>query len=234
GEASGILITGATGFLGAFLVDELRRVAPQARLYCLVRAPTEAEGRERLLASLRRYMLAGESLTPPLETALVPVLGDLGQPRLGLDERQWHPLARQVQLIYHCGAQVNFVLPYRQVRAANVEATKDLLRLACSAGGMRPLHLVSTLSVFPQSGSGMGQIWYEGDDLAGYEHQLQGGYPQSKWVCERLVARAGAHGLPVTVQRPGLISGHGRTGAWNTDDAMCRRLKTYVQLGAVP
>jgi thioester reductase-like protein len=239
--ASGIFITGATGFLGTYLVDELLRLAPATRLYCLVRAPTIAAGRERLLAARRRYLLTDEATDPRLASALIPVLGDLSQPRLGLDEARWHQLAERVQLIYHCGAQVNFVLPYAQVRAANVLSTTDLLRLACSQPGLRPLHFVSTLSVFPPAGphvpaaaTAHGRTWYENDDLVGYEQALEGGYPQSKWVGERLVTRAGALGLPATIHRPGLITGHSRAGAWNTDDAMCRRLKSYIELGLVP
>ncbi len=238
GEAAGILLTGATGFLGAFLLDALRRVAPRTRLYCLVRAVSIAEGYARLVAAQRRYMLIDETADDPhLNMVIQPVLADLSQPHLGLDANQWQDLAQQVQLIYHCAARVNFVLPYAQARTENVAATLDLIRLACSGGALRPVHFVSTLSVFPPHGVDDGaetQTWYEDDDLAGYERLLRGGYPQSKWVGERLVARAGMLGLPVTTYRPGLITGHSRTGAWNTDDAMARRLKTYLQLGIVP
>jgi thioester reductase-like protein len=45
---------------------------------------------------------------------------------------------------------------------------------------------------------------------------------------------AGSRGLPVTIYRVGRVTGHSRTGSWNTDDMPCRLVKGGIQLGAVP
>jgi len=71
----------------------------------------------------------------------------------------------------------------------------------------------------------------EGIDHGGV---LYGGYTQSKWVAEKLVTVARSRGLPVAVYRPGLITGHSRTGAWNTDDFMSRLIKSWIELGSAP
>src|SRR5207237_7411949 len=60
------------------------------------------------------------------------------------------------------------------------------------------------------------------------------GYTQSKWVAEKMVRTARERGLPVTIYRPPLIAGHSKTGAWYTDDFLCRFLKGCIQLGCMP
>jgi thioester reductase-like protein len=94
------------------------------------------------------------------------------------------------------------------------------------------VHYVSTSGVF-YSRHYRGQILPEtdaADHCAG--HAL--GYSQSKWVAERLVTAAGARGLPVTVYRAPFITGHAVTGAWNSDDFICRLVRGIVALGAIP
>ena len=83
-EASSVLVTGTTGFLGAFLLDELVRAAGQdTRFYCLVRDRDSGQGEStnRVLDTLRFYGLAGHSAGE----RIVPVAGDLSQSRMGLD-----------------------------------------------------------------------------------------------------------------------------------------------------
>ena len=82
-EASSVLVTGTTGFLGAFLLDELVRAAGQdTQFYCLVRDRDSGQGEStnRVLDTLRFYGLAGHSAGE----RIVPVAGDLTQPRMGL------------------------------------------------------------------------------------------------------------------------------------------------------
>lgn len=77
---------------------------------------------------------------------IVPVLGDLGQPRLGLSEANWTALSTQIDAIVHNGAYVHWLLPYAKLRPSNVEATVEVLRFACT-GRVKLVHYVSTTSV---------------------------------------------------------------------------------------
>ena len=63
---------------------------------------------------------------------------------------------------------------------------------------------------------------------------VHGGYSQSKWVSERLLALSAARGVPVTLYRPARITGHSESGACNTEDFLFRMLKGCVQLRAYP
>ena len=76
--------------------------------------------------------------------------GDLAQPLLRLSSEQFGELTEIVEVIYHNGAQVNTLYPYSELKAANVSGTKQILRLA-SHGRIKPLHYISTLSVFSRT-----------------------------------------------------------------------------------
>ncbi|MEA2490646.1 MAG: hypothetical protein QOH21_2438, partial [Acidobacteriota bacterium] len=90
------LLTGATGFLGAFLLDELLRATP-ATVYCLVRAKDPDDGLRRIRENLATYGLTADL------TRIVPLLGDLALPHLGLDEAMLQYLAEALDVIYHNG-----------------------------------------------------------------------------------------------------------------------------------
>ncbi|MEL7409463.1 MAG: SDR family oxidoreductase, partial [Cyanobacteria bacterium J06558_2] len=94
---------------------------------------------------------------------------------------------------------------------------------------VKPLHFISTISVF----AGTNQIILEDESLE-INRSPVGGYTQSKWVAEKIVALAGDRGIPVTIHRPGRISGHSQTGACNPDDHTYRLIRGCIQLGSAP
>ncbi|UCG22803.1 MAG: thioester reductase domain-containing protein, partial [Chloroflexota bacterium] len=226
-EPAFILLTGATGFLGAFLLDELLRKT-QADIYCLVRCSNVAEGRRRIEENLALYLPKDEHPG----SRIIPVPGDMAKPLLGLSEQQFEALADRIDAIYHSGAWVNWIYPYERLEPANVFGTQEILRLACQVK-VKPLHFVSTISVFPLFSESESAVIHEQDSL---DHRgvLYGGYMQTKWVAEKLVSVARSRGMPVAIYRPGLITGSSQTGAWNTEDVTSKLVKTIVELGFTP
>ncbi|HEV2734541.1 MAG TPA: thioester reductase domain-containing protein, partial [Longimicrobiaceae bacterium] len=221
-----VLLTGATGFLGAYLLHALLR-RTGARVHCLVRAGGREEGARRIRAALESYGLWSDADA----ARIVPVPGDLAEPLLGLGEEGFDALADTVEAVYHNGARVNHTFPYAALRAPNVGGTHEVLRLACRKEP-RPVHYVSTVAVLapPRGGDA---VLPEDDPGDGWE-SIHGGYAQSKWVAERLVREAGARGLPVSIYRPGLVTGDTRTGICPTHDFAWRLVKACVLAGAVP
>jgi thioester reductase-like protein len=224
-----VLLTGATGFVGAFLLRDLLQQS-KATIHCLVRATDVQDGLGRLRRNLADYGLWNEKFT----RRLVVVLGDLARPRLGLDDTTYAHLAKTIDVIYHNGALVNFVYPYQAHRAANVGGTREVLRLAVQER-LKAVHVVSTLSVFHAGTQHEqnGRVFYENDDLDALDLPF-GGYAQSKWVAEKLTLAARDRGLPVALYRPGLVAGDSKSGAWNTADLMSTMARASFLLGAIP
>jgi thioester reductase-like protein len=127
---------------------------------------------------------------------------------------------------------VNFVYPYESHKAANVRGTEEILRLAV-LGELKPVHFVSTLSVFHTGEHDDGTVFAEGDELEEVGVPF-GGYAQSKWVAEKMVMTAVERGIPAAIYRPGLVSGDSETGAWNTADMMTTLARASIAIGAVP
>ncbi len=221
-----MLLTGATGFLGAYLLRELIDQT-EAQVCCLVRADDEQAARERLQRTLAIYGLWNERDA----ARICPVPGDLSQPLLGLGADRFAALASDVDTIYHNGAWLNFVHPYQRLKSANVDGTREVLRLACH-GSAKAVHYVSTAGVFYGAA-------YDGrsiDEAEPLDHPdgLDLGYTQTKWVAEQLVWEAARRGLAVSVYRPGWILGGSRTGHANGDDFFGRLVRGCVQLGLAP
>jgi amino acid adenylation domain-containing protein/thioester reductase-like protein len=222
-----VFLTGTTGFLGAFLLPELLE-GTQADIYCLVRAADIEEGKKRILANLETYSLLNKEQI----SRIIPVVGDLSQSLLGISTQQFHLLAGKLDVIYHNGAWVNYILPYSTLKATNVLGTHEVLRLAFQ-NKLKPVHYVSSLGVFGLVEDSWDQAIRE-DDTLEHGRTLYDGYAQSKWVAEKLVTIARSKGLPVCIYRPGMITGDHQNGICNTNDFMWRLIKGCIQLGNIP
>jgi amino acid adenylation domain-containing protein/thioester reductase-like protein len=226
-EPKHILLTGATGFLGAFLLLELLQQT-NANIYCLVRDENSDVGQKKLQSILDSYLIWNESFCQ----RIIPVIGDLSQPLLGLNEQKFQELANQIDIIYHNGAWVHHIYPYSVLKAANVLGTQEVLRLACQVK-TKPVHFISTASIFSPLKESEVTVATEADNIDDYPVPSNG-YLQTKWVCEKLIKTAQQRGLPISNYRIGRVSGHSNTGVFNANDLVYKLIIGCVQLGSVP
>jgi len=221
---SAVLLTGATGFFGAFLLNSLLQQT-HCTLHVLVRAANYEAAAARIQAALRQVDSA-ISLSDPAYGKRVQVhCGDVSQSHLGLSKELWGHLAGCTDCVLHNAAIVNYVLNYHALRPHNVEATRELLRFAATARRKR-FHFVSSTFIFgwtPQT------LLRESDDNPEMAN-LDFGYAQSKWVSEQLVHAATRQGLRTCIYRPSLLSAS-MAGVGNAGDIVVRLLSFMINHG---
>ena len=221
---SHMLLTGATGFLGPFLLTSLLGRTSHT-LHALIRATDEAHGLDRIVASLRRAQLWSPALEAEVRARVRVVCGDLAEPHLGIGEAEFQRLAESVDAIMHNGALVNYVRTYDALRPANVVGTHELLRLAMTAH-RKTFHLVSSTFIYGWSTEPVVGEWDANAKMSG----LDFGYSQTKWVAEQLVLAAQRQGLEVRIYRPSLISPT-RAGSGSEDDILVRLTAFMIEHG---
>ena len=216
--ATSVLLTGATGFVGAFILDGLLRKGIE--VYAIVRANNTDEARKRLESILESYGL----WDPGFASLLKPLIGDISRPLLGLPDEEFHNLAQVVNSICHSGALVDWMRPLEDYVGPNIISTHEVLRLA-SYGRAKTVHVISTMSTLPK---------HLGFDLT--EKDPEYGYGTSKYVAERLVAAARWRGANASVYRLPYVTASTSTGHFRLDrgDFLHNMFVGSLQMGALP
>jgi nucleoside-diphosphate-sugar epimerase len=200
-----ILLTGATGLLGRYLLRDLLKAGQ--RVAVVVR-PTERQSAEARVASL---LAAWEKRGVPSLPVPHVLVGDITEPALGLssDDRRW--VAGHCDMLLHNAASLTFEAsggedgePWR----SNLDGTRHVLEL-CRETGIADFHHVSTAYV-----CGLRTGLVREDELdAGQE--FGNDYEKSKLQAEQLV-RSADFLAPPTIYRPAIIVGDSRTGFTTT------------------
>lgn len=215
-----ILLTGGTGYTGAFLLREFINRS-EAQVWVIVRAANEQEAMQRILANLNQYGI----LLPGDAQRINAIPGDVGEPYLGVSHIIYDSLCATIEMIIHNAAISSYAMPYRHLKPTNVLGTLEVLRLAGRVQ-IKPVHYISSLSVFPGHA---GKTTYDEVALQ-TPNGLVGGYRQTKWVSDRLIASAGERGIPYNIYRPGQITGAQTSGACSTDTYLNAAIKSCVEL----
>lgn len=221
-----IFLTGATGFIGRFLLRRLLDDYEQAKIYCLVRATNRQEAIARLKETLVQWDLWREGD----DDRLVAIPGDIAKSKLGLNAEDYHFIAEDVDSIFHCASTVNHFENYAAAKVANVDSLNDLLRLSITK---RPkvFNYVSTLSIFNTEGHKVERIIDEASQINNENHLAINGYETSKWVADKIVMLAQARGLPCNIYRLGLVWADSQKGRFDPQQREYRILESCVLSG---
>ncbi|GAM21371.1 hypothetical protein SAMD00019534_045460 [Acytostelium subglobosum LB1] len=223
-----VFLTGASGYLGSFLLYELLSQQGVDKVHCLVRGTSSMEeAKDRLINLLNKYKL---SLTEQQASRIIPVLGCLDQPLFGLSIDAFTQLANQVNLILHNGAVVNMVIPYPNMKATNVLGTQEIIRLACAGSYIIRVAHVSTIGTFSDRSS----VITEASTPTLDNLDMMNGYNQSKLIAEQLVKQAQVRGVPVLMFRPATVYANSATGVDNPNDFVRLLLKGILHMSAYP
>lgn len=184
-----VVLTGATGSLGAHILDQLIRRPSVARVICLSRASSDAESLVRLQASLQQRQ---RTLTPEAWSKILSLAADVNNSnQLGLESAETYEMIRaSATAIIHNAWPVNFNLLLSSFEP-HIGGAVNLLNLAQSSErAVRPAVFFSSSVSTVQGGKQfVDNICPEGFmSEAGTAAGM--GYGRSKWVVEKLLERA--------------------------------------------
>jgi myxalamid-type nonribosomal peptide synthetase MxaA len=217
-ERKSLLLTGANGFLGAFILQELLQSYKES-VTCIIRAKDDRTARLRLEESLKYFRI---ELSCDEWERVRAIAGDVSLLRFGLSESLWSDLQKDVSAIFHNAAMVNSLNSYAQHRPTNVEGTVNALSFAYGAERIA-FHYISTVGL-------LGSTTEECLEVPLTTQPSSGGYAQSKWVAEQLVCKAHKQfGGSLTIYRPCTIFAHSHSGAANPKDTIIRLLQGLLQ-----
>jgi thioester reductase-like protein len=195
-----LLLTGATGLLGRYLMKDL--LSRGVKLAVLVRPSRRNNPHQRIEAAMRVWE---EEFGRPLPRPVV-LCGDIVSPDLGLSGPELRWAAENCESVIHNAASLSFVSTGRQSEPwrSNVGGTQNILEF-CEQAGIENLHHVSTAYV---AGQRIGRV-YESELNVG--QKFANPYEESKVEAEELT-RAAPFIKSLTVHRPGIIVGDSRSG----------------------
>ena len=230
-----VLLTGATGYLGSYLLHELL-ADPAIKVTALVRSTDDQTARGRLDQVLNGYFGSEEGSSLGNNPRLHVLAGDLRHPGFLLSHREYSQLAETIDAIYHCAANVNHIGLYRDFLADNVAATRHLLALAARQKQTpADFHFVSTLSV---SGSALPdefRLFTEYDFAP--EEPDENYYVRTKQEAERLVIASRQELANSCIYRVGNISFATDSTILQQNiayNAFFRQLVAFMRLGVIP
>ena len=233
-----VLLTGATGFVGRFLLRDLLTRRTNLVAHCVVRANDPEHGLARIRAAMEEAQIWDAALAP----RIVAVPGDLCEPWLGMGSAGFETLCRRIDAVYHLAASLSLSASYQALRELNTASARHLFEL-CLTARLKPLYYASSMGVFPEYVSGFANEYADGR----IGHQMQPdvadmkkffplgflGYTWSKLVVEQAALYAHRIGLPVAIFRLSQV-GSASTGIANADDILVRLGATIVDLRLVP
>jgi amino acid adenylation domain-containing protein/thioester reductase-like protein len=225
--AGSVLLTGATGFVGAFVLAGLVERGPA--VVCLLRGG--ARRRDDLLLQARRLGLGGP-VADGLASGRIELLdADISAARLGLSTADHQALADRVDAVIHTAAWVNHVYPYAQLAAANAHSAGALLELA-GVGRRKNIVYVSASAVVESGAYQPG----ERIDAAPLRALPTGpsGYARSKAVAEEYFRHAAEFDVAAVVVRIPSIFGDRTRFQINHGDALWSWCQAMLATGGYP
>lgn len=224
-----VLLTGATGYLGANLLHQLLNNTDYTILL-LIRAPTLKQAFNRVNKNFQSYF--DKSLSD-YQSRIKIYAADLEKPTLGLSQIMYDSLVSQVDSIVHAAALTKHYGEYDKFYSANVQATIYLLELSQQTK-LKDFHHISTISVLDNSCDHQ-ELLTEDDVITKLDRQSNI-YIKTKHEAEKQVLEFMSKGINANIYRIGnlaFIFDNYRTQVNIEDNAFFSRMKCLIKLKAV-
>ena len=232
-SAAVVLVTGATGSLGAHLVQQFVEHPDVATVVCINRASSMPVDKRQADA----FSTRGIELSSRSRAKLRVLEADTSKPQLGLPLQEYKWLSENGTHIVHNAWPMSGTRPIKAFEP-QLQALRNLLDLARSMA-CDPSRRARIGFEFVSS---IGVVGYAGEQRVfeqrvPMEAVLPGGYTEAKWACERMLDET-LHRYPELfrpmVVRPGQISGSTKSGFWNPVEHFAFLVKSAQMLRAWP
>ena len=239
-----VVLTGATGALGAHILSLLRSSPLVSKIHCLVRAASLEAAHERVSKSLRsrRKGLLDEDSTSKVYChpcklsdpglGLVPFSTDANE----LSKDLYNDLARRTTVIIHAAWAVNFSMRLSSFVKDHIAGLQNLINFALASPNPTPpkfFFCSSTASVLGPKASSPVSERISHDPLSASPL----GYSRSKWVAEGICEQAHLSTRlrgRISVVRIGQLCGDTENGIWNMSEAWPLMLSSVKVTGSLP
>ena len=229
-----VFLTGATGFVGRYLLHSLLRQNPELIVHCLVRAGCFDEGEHRLHSVLKKAELWEDTDWHRVRV----VVGDTNEYHFGLVEEDFADFCQRIDAIYHFSATLSLAADYSQLRGTNVFSVRNIIELSLTTR-FKHVFYASTLGIFPEYFCSFGREFHSSriEDESQPNIDLMKrhfplgliGYPWSKLVSEQALLFAHAAGMPLAIFRLPL-TGVATNGCVNPTDFLSRLAAAFNQV----
>ena len=231
-----LLLTGATGFLGAHLLADYLEY-DTGNVYCLVRGNTIEDSKNRLVEKLEFYF--GDKFI--YNDRIHVLCADIQKEHLGLSKQEYDHIISNVNTVINAAAVVKHYGSYEFFYDINVSSVKRLVDF-CDASGSRLIH-ISTTGIFnnvlneetDQLQKTVDKEYNETDFYVG--QSLDNVYSRSKFEAEAVVLEAVSNGLSAKIMRMGNLTNRYSDGAFQANydtNAFLNRIKAFLILKALP
>ena len=227
-----VLLTGATGFLGAHILDALMQ-NETGKIYCLVRSNSTDDRRGRWPQLLNYYF--GDKYDSEIGKRIIPVIGDITNTILSSDAPE------DVQTVIHTAATVKHYGSYDYFRSVNVEGTRNVVNYAKRVNA-KLIH-ISTIGVSGNSLADEFEFYRSDEEKNFYESSLfidqplENVYVRSKFEAELEVLDAMRFGLDAKIVRVGNLTNRLSDSKFQPNyesNAFLTRFKAALELGMFP
>ncbi|KAL4800793.1 hypothetical protein BDV19DRAFT_375466 [Aspergillus venezuelensis] len=220
----GVILTGATGSIGAHTLYQLLHDHTASVVYCLTRSDYPKQ------AIMDAFARKGLSVLPYRMKKIVALKCALDQPNMGLDRIVIEQMRQSVSLIIHTAWPVHFTLGLQSF-APHIQGLKNLIDFSMSVQMPAPAVMLFCSSISTALGSRSVEI--DEGPVDGID-ALDMGYARSKLIGERLISNARKAGARAFSLRIGQVSGHSKHGLWNDSEAIPLMLRSAQTLKALP
>jgi len=209
-----VAVTGAMGYLGVYVVNELSKRKEIEKIYCIGRSSNLGELKSKMTSMMRKVNL-------DLNDKIELVIGDVSKKDCGIEPTMLEEIKRECMALIHCAAVVNWNKTYGQLKDANVTGVINAMRIA---GKVMNFVYISSF----------GAAIKKNETLSDKMPKKAFGYIQTKWLSEHYVRKGKEIGINSTIIRPCYIVADSKTGICNTDDFIYKFIRQCILTKIAP